>query len=84
MKQNSNFSNLATKIALNQIFVSLGEKKVNSKIIKEIYRNEEIVDNLKSYAPQRFIVIVGAGASNNASDKLKLGKDAAKVIEKKF
>ncbi len=86
MNQNAKeFHDLARKIALNLIHVSIDSKEVenaiketmNSKVGKCEYKDAE-------YRPERFVVVVGAGASHDAFNGIPLGKSGAELLKKEL
>jgi hypothetical protein len=75
------FHNLARKIALNLIHVSIDEAEVEDavKMMMEMDLDGRKFDDAR-YSPERFVVVVGAGASYNANKNIFLAEDAKKRI----
>ena len=75
---------LAEKLAMNSVNVSLwdiikAEKDVYQRVFKSSTLSRKIID-----CPERFIIVVGAGASHNAFNELQLGSIAAENLKKHF
>ena len=73
---------VARGMALNLVNVSLGNL-VTKEVIEEINTYDNALNN-GPIVNQRFIVVVGAGASYNASKSLPLGRSAGEVLKNKF
>ena len=90
-EKRNNLNELATKLSINlanSSLIDLMEKNqengiLANEVIKDIFVDEEIVQ-LSRHTQERFIVIVGAGASYNASQHIPLGKIAAETLKDCF
>jgi len=83
VKNLNQLEELAKKIAINNVNISI-EAPLGHEVFEEIFRNKEIADNPKNLLPQRFIVVIGAGASYSACKGIPLGKEAANILSSKF
>jgi SIR2-like domain len=71
------FQQLARKLALNLIHVSIDEKEVPDAIAETM--NSEVNGipfKDQKYRPERFVVVVGAGASYDANQNIPLAQEA--------
>lgn len=82
------FEDLARKIALNLIYVSLDEEDAFDGIREAIKDNKAIIGRHTKgdfvCKPERFVVVIGAGASRNANQNIKLAGEAADGLIQKL
>lgn len=72
---------LAEKLAYNLLSISFDEDNLLKSAKKEILNN---IENIENFEKERFIVIVGAGISYNANNKIPLGKKGSDFLMKKY
>ncbi len=80
----TNTEELSVKLAYNLIDVSLDINEEKEKPHKKILADKETRALRKQIKRARYIVIVGAGASKAASEKIPTAKDVADILESRY